>query len=521
LVVSRINLFLKEDRIKPDIKAKAEKYLRDAEFLKSSVPEYATTIERLPATINTDAMEYLPSFPAREDIMIFTRRVRGQEDFFWSKMVNGEWQESRAIAELNTSENEGAHCLSADGKMLVFTACNRKDGLGSCDLYYALFDGQKWSAPANLGPDVNTRYWDGQPSLSANGRTLYFSSERPGGKGGRDLWKIDRKGGGWSQAVNLSSLNTPGNEEVPFVHAADESLYFMSDGLPGCGGSDLFISRKVDNEWQAPKNLGRPINTSEDEGALHVNLAGTKAYFARSVFEGNNRPQIDIFSFDLPQPLRPAPATYVSIRILDKNTKQPLQAIVELINLSSSKVFTKILSDKKGEVLVCIPANEEYAANVSKTGYVFYSEHIQVLDLSTLIDPFEFDVLLSPTKEEVETIPEPIVLNNVFFATGSAALLDKSTYELNKLVGLLNESPDMKIQIRGHTDDVGNDDDNQILSEARAKAIYNYLLDKGIKAEQMTYVGFGENIPIADNQTPEGRQKNRRTEFLIMKNDKE
>lgn len=521
-VINYVTRFLLEEAIKPDIKSKAEKYLRDANYLNHPQKEYSTNIEILPNTINTDELEYLPSFPAREDLMIFTRRVRGQEDFYISKLVNGEWQQSTAISELNTSENEGAHCLSADGRMLIFTACDRRDGEGSCDLYYSLFDGQRWSKPANLGPTVNSRFWDGQPSLSSNGRTLYFSSERPGGKGGRDLWKIDRKGGGWGIAVNLSELNTSGNEEVPFVHAADQNLYFMSDGFPGYGGSDLFVSKKQDNQWQSPINLGKPINTSEDEGALCINLSGTKAYFARTTAtDDQSRLQIDIYSFDIPADLRPVPATYAAITIRDKKTDKPVQAVVEIINLTTSKLFTKVLSTKMGEILVCIPTENEFAVNISKEGYAFHSDHIEVPQQSTINNPKEFSVYLTPIDNVDVIVAEPIVLNNVFFESGSAKLLSKSDYELNQLFELLNKNAQVKIEIRGHTDNVGTEADNQILSEQRAKAIFNYLSNLGINENRMVFKGFGESSPVADNDTEEGRQKNRRTEFIILKNDKE
>ncbi|MCB0664634.1 MAG: OmpA family protein [Saprospiraceae bacterium] len=520
-VVNYMSSLLTKERIKPSVLSAAEKYRRDATFLlQDSIPVYSTNVELLPPTINTGSMEYLPSFPAREDMMIFTRRVNGQEDFYLSRYIEGEWQNSIPLSDLNTQENEGAHCLSSDGKMLIFTACNRRDGLGSCDLYYSRFDGDRWSVPSNLGPTVNTRHWDGQPSLSSNGKTLYFSSDRPGGKGGRDLWKIDRKGGGWDKPVNLEALNTKGNEEVPFVHAADESLYFMSDGWPGFGASDLFLSHKVDGHWETPHNLGKPINTSEQEGALHVNLSGTRAYFARTLESPDNKPQIDIYSFDLPMAIRPLPATYANIQIMDGKTKKPLQAIVEMVNLFSSTIFTKQLTDRQGELLVCIPVDVEYAVNITKEGYVFHSEHIEVHRQTSLIEPIEFTIFLNPVEEKPDTTTAPTVLHNVFFESGSAALLEKSDFELNKLYNLLLTNPDLKIEIRGHTDNVGSDTDNQILSEQRARAINDYLLAKGIEQRRMEYRGYGETFPVADNDSDAGRQKNRRTEFLILGNGK-
>ena len=517
-VFKKMNRFLAGNASRPEIQIKAKKYMRDAQFMQNQPPIYPITITQLPSTINTQEMEYLPSLPAREDVMIFTRRVRGQEDFYISKFVDGQWQKSEALSDLNTNLNEGAHSLSADGKMLIFTACDRSDGLGSCDLYYSVFSGNRWSKPANLGPNVNSRSWDGQPSLSSNGKSLFFSSDRPGGQGGRDIWMINRKGGGWDIAINLTELNTIGNEEVPFIHASDESLYFMSDGHPGYGGSDLFIARRKNEKWQQPVNLGKPINTTEDEGAMHVNLSGTTAYFARTVqLESDpGKVQIDIFEFPVPQEVRPVAATYASIQILDRISKKPLQSTVEIINLTTNTVFLKTLSNKEGELLVCLPLREDFALNISKENFAFHSEHIQVEQQTTMLDPLHFTVFLSPIQLVSTEVDVPIVLNNVFFESGSAELEKKSEYELDRLYRFLMDNPHVDIEIRGHTDDVGSELDNQELSEYRAKAIYDYLAAKSIAKERLNFKGFGESLPVADNTNEAGRMKNRRTEFLIV-----
>ena len=265
----------------PQLSKKATKYLRDAQFMMVEPQTYNIEVATLPATINTEAAEYLPSLPASENLMVFTRRVRGQEDFYVSKYHNGNWLRAIALDDLNTAENEGAHCLSADGKLLIFTGCARRDGMGSCDLYFSVLREGIWTTPRNLGPQVNSKNWDAQPSLSASGTTLYFSSDRPGGQGGRDIWTVNRTSNGWGRATNLDMINTVDNEESPYIHFDDESLYFMSDGHPGFGGYDLFMTKK-DRAWQKPINLGHPVNTREDEGALHVDRLGLIGYFARS-----------------------------------------------------------------------------------------------------------------------------------------------------------------------------------------------------------------------------------------------
>ncbi len=216
--ISNLETFLDTGKGAPRIIRRAEKYLRDALFLENDAQTLELDIKALPKTINTPLPEYLPALPAKEDIMVFTRRVDGQEDFYVSKYEHGSWQEGQPMAHLNTIGNEGAHCLSADGKLLIFTACERRDSRGSCDLYFSVKKDNGWTAPRNLGQEINSKAWDSQPSLSADGRYLYFSSERSGGKGGRDVWIAQRTKTGWGKIKNLEQINTSENEEAPFIH---------------------------------------------------------------------------------------------------------------------------------------------------------------------------------------------------------------------------------------------------------------------------------------------------------------
>ncbi len=502
--------------------AKALKYKRDALFLSEHKEVKKVTIEALPEAINTVDLEYLPSLPAAEDLMVFTRRVHGQEDFYVSRFADNRWQESVPLVDLNTTQNEGAHCLSADGKNLFFTACHRRDAVGSCDLYYSVLRNGKWSQPVNMGEQINSRHWDGQPSISADGSTLYFSSERPGGKGGRDLWFAKRKGRGWTKPMNLSALNTSSNEEAPFLHAAGQQLYFMSDGHPGYGGTDLFYCAQSDQEWKDPVNMGTPINTQDDEGALHINLEGTTAYFAKSVSSSQDQtPQIDIFKFDLPENMRPTPATYVNISVRDRESKKVLQSVVHLVDLQTQKTITRTMTDSNGQLLLCLPVGKDFGLNVSKDKYAFYSDRFNQTDINSRFEPRDLTVLLWPIVQRPDEPSEPIVLNNIFFESGSATLLPESNYELENLFKLLAANDEMKIQINGHTDDVGSESDNQLLSEQRAKAIFDHLISSGISSHRLRYLGYGESRPIADNGTEDGRQQNRRTEFTIVRDDSE
>ncbi|NND07597.1 MAG: OmpA family protein [Saprospiraceae bacterium] len=515
-VSNAMHTFLDTGYGSPQVKAKARKYIRDANFMIDAKAHSDMVIKSLPAAINTTAAEYLPAMPATDAFMVFTRRVRGQEDFFISRRNQDSWLPAQPIKELNTPENEGAHAISADGKMLIFTACARRDGLGSCDLYFSVLGESGWSKPRNMGPTVNSKYWDGQPTLSANGLTLYFSSSRPGGVGGRDLWSTSRTPKGWSSPTNLFRLNTKDNDESPFLHLDGTSLYFMSDGHPGYGGTDLFLSRLIDENWTTPTNLGAPLNTVQDEGALHIDIAGTTGYFAREVSDQDAR-NIDIYKFPIPKHLRPTPATYAMIRILDGGNATPLQGVVDVYDLTLDKSFIRTYTDAKGELLVCLAAGKGFAIHAQKKGYTFFSTHINLEEGNTRLRPYTLEATLYPledAKENVDSV-EPIILENVFFASGSAEILPTSLHELRKLYQLMDENKEMVIEIQGHTDDVGSSSDNDLLSTVRAEAIYNFLIEKGIPQSRMTYRGFGEKRPLVSNDTEAGRQRNRRTEFII------
>ncbi len=500
----------------PKLRKQAEKYLRDSRFIAVQTPT-DIPVSKLKGAVNTAAPEYLPAMPVTGEFMVFTRRVRGQEDFYISTLTSDGWSEGLPISDLNTPENEGAHCVSADGKLLIFTACARRDGLGSCDLYFSTRADGKWSHPRNLGSGVNTSAWEGQPSLSSNGLTLYFSSDRKGGKGSRDIWKVERTSSGWSKAKNLADINTTGNDESPFMHWDNETLYFMTDGLPGFGGSDLFLTRLENTGWTTPLNLGSPLNTSGDEGALFIDMPGQTGYFARTNLLSDEL-DIDIYSFPVPDHLKPLPVTYARVQVVDDQTRLPIQAVIEVYDLQSEKTFIKTYSDRSGELLVCLTSENSYAISVQKEGYSFYSRNIDLSGTHSLLDPYRIEANLIPVSDpQVADSSEAIVLENVFFESGSSALLPESEHELKHLVQLMEDNPDISISIHGHTDNVGSPDDNQVLSLDRSESIKNYLVQSGVGGSRIACKGFGETRPIDTNDTEEGRSRNRRSEFIILK----
>jgi outer membrane protein OmpA-like peptidoglycan-associated protein/tetratricopeptide (TPR) repeat protein len=478
--------------------------------------------ERLSENINTENDEYWPSISLDGEKLVFTRRLKQstgivQEDFFVSEYDSLGWKKAKPIIEINTNENEGAQALSADGRLLFFTACNRPDGFGSCDIYYSVFNGIKWSSPKNAG-SVNSGSWEAQPTISSDNRFLFFSSNRAGGKGKKDIWRaellsIEENGTlKWGAAKNLGdTINTQGDEISPFIHPNNKSFYFASDFHVGMGGMDLFQTElEIDGTFKEPKNLGFPINTFKDEQGLNISFDGKTAYFAS---ERDDIPGLDIFTFQLPEELRPEPVTYVKAKITDAENGNTISAIVELENLSAgSNIHRMEKADENGEILLCLPLNSNYAFNVSETGYLFYSQAIQLEGVNSLKNPFLLNIQLQPVKVGAE-----MNLYNIYFETDSFGILPESEPELTKLVSFLKNNPNLEVEIQGHTDNSGRTESNLELSKMRAKSVVEYLVSNGIPGIRLQSKGFGETSPVAPNDTDGGRKLNRRTTVKIDK----
>ena len=492
----------------------AKKYIKDCEFsieaIKHPVP--FTPINMGPA-INTADDEYLPTATADESTLIFTRKINNNEDFYKSIKVNGVWQTATYLSSnINTPNyNEGAQSISQDGKFLFFTGCNRPDGLGRCDIYVAQKKGDDWGKPYDLQPPVNTPGWESQPSISADGRTLYFVSNRKGGYGGYDIWKSTITDKGWSEPQNLGpNINTPFDEQSPYIHADDSTLYFCSDGWPGLGGKDLFVSHLgKDGKWQKPVNMGYPINSSGDENGLSVTASGQYAFFASNNLSGGYG-GYDIYTFELPVNVRPHTVTYVKGVVVDIKTQKPLEGAVEIIDLDKNAAVYQDYSDAvDGSFLATLVTGKNYGLNVSKSGYLFYSANFSLI--GTNAKDYNLKVELSPIE-----IGNKVVLNNIFFDTNRFDIKPDSKAELQKLLDFLTQNPTIRIEISGHTDNVGNIQSNQVLSQNRAKSVYQYLINYGINPARLIYKGYGETQPIVPNNSDDNRAKNRRTEFKII-----
>lgn len=480
---------------------------------KLSEKNYVFAPQNMGDSINTQDLEYFPSLTIDGKKLIFTRRVASNEDFYESDRVDDHWTKARPLAgNINTPDyNEGAQNISQDGQWLIFTGCNFPKGFGSCDLYISYLTKQGWSQPQNMGRNINSEYWESTPSLSPDKRDLYFSSTRPGGFGGNDIWVSHRQEDGkWSKPYNLGpEINTSGNEGTPFIHADNQTLYFNSTGHPGYSDKpDLFVSRKMkDGKWSVPKNLGYPINTIDDEGSMIVTADGKTAYYSSDRMEGKGG--LDIYSFTLREDLRPLRTLWVKGKVYDQKTGLGLPSTVELTNLTDGELISKLQTDEEGAYLTTLPVGHDYAFNVHRRGYLFYSENYNISETTDSI--FKADIPLQPIEANAS-----IVLKNVFFDTKETKLKPESRSELDRVVNLMQENPGMKIIIKGYTDSIGTEAANLELSKGRALSVVNYLISKNVSADRLMHKGMGEQEPIADNSTEAGRAKNRRTELSVV-----
>ncbi len=475
--------------------------------------------------VNTEYDDYWPSLTIDEKVLTTTVRLpkddrfpisqrNSQEDFLVTYKIDSSWTKAVNIGPpINTEDNEGSQAFSVDGRLLFYAVCNRKEDYGSCDIYFSEKKGNVWSNPKNIGQPVNSIVWESNPTFSSDGRTLIFTVDhRRGGSGKKDLWKsVLQYGGTWSEPENLGDLiNSDGNDIAPFIHPDNKTLYFASDGHLGMGGMDLFVSRKdTHGVWQKPVNLGYPINTFQDEFGLIVNAHGNLAMFSSDREDSRGQ---DIYSFKLPVEFRPNPVTYVKGIVYDVITNKKLGAKFELIDLETSEIVVRSFSNEvSGEYIVCLPIDRNYAFNVSKENYLFHSENFSLKNIDDPTKPYKLDIPLQPLAKGVK-----VVLKNIFFETDSYKLKPESYIELRKLIEFMNFNLNLKVEIGGHTDNVGTKQYNQTLSNNRARTVYDYLIKNNISSSRLSYKAYYFSQPIYSNDTEEGRAMNRRTEFKIV-----
>ena len=501
----------------------SEKYRKKANVLKKSC-EFSISAMRSPVTfnpdnlganINSEADEYLPALSADGSTLIFTRskKVDGfrNEDFYLSYNNTDDWQLAENLGKpINTPQNEGAQCITADGLTLYFTACSRNDSYGRCDIYESNFVNDKWTDPVNLGENINTENWESQPAISADGRQLFFVSNRPGGIGGKDIWVSYKNAiGTWTKAKNLGKdINTSKDDISPFLHWDNQTLYYASKGFVGMGGFDIFLSRLDESgNWGTVKNIGYPINSPSDENSLIVAKDGRTAYFASAYFN-DGRSDLDLYTFDLPQESRAREVAYVQGVITDSKTRKPIKAEIELVDLQSGRSYKSSQSDADGNYMLCLPSDAEYALTVSKKNYLFYSENIHLKQ--------EGSILLKNFKLQALEVGEQVRLDNIFFEIEAYHLKDASATELSKIIQFMESNPFLVVEIGGHTDNSGSKNYNLDLSQQRAASVKNAIIQRGLKPNRIQIKGYGMSEPLNSNSSEEERAINRRTELKII-----
>ena len=463
--------------------------------------------------------EYWPTISSDGKTMIFTR-ISNDSKLRTDQMNQADsaiWDIAMLVNDTIAFYNEGVKTLTDSSKIMFFTACNRPDGMGNCDIYFARFKDGKWTEPVNAGSQVNSEFWEGHPTFSAESKVLYFSGDKTGGKGKSDIWKCELTGFSedglpqWKQPVNLGNLiNTSGNEISPFIYENKQLLYFASDGHPGIGGMDLY-SAETDNLGNITnlKNLGYPINTHYDDAGLTLSYVCDTTYFTSSRMTEKGE---EIFAFNLDRGLATTPVAYVKVKVIDLKTKKPVLASVKLENQPFKASRFQIQdTDENGETMFCVQLNRNYAFTISQPGYLFISRFINQGNVNSINEPQELNIELEPIEIGAE-----VQLYNIYYETDSFRILPQSETELQNLVSFLKNNNELKIEIQGHTDSSGNAESNQILSQRRAKSVVDYLTRNGINTNRLKFGGYGDKVPISSNETAEGRMLNRRTTIKIL-----
>jgi len=507
-------------------------------------------IDNLQNTVNSPHDEYGPVITADESLLLFTSKrpytdmpaiESGEyfEDIYLSTKKNKAWKSPDRLGKpLNTEYHDAVKGLSNDGSRLIVYK-----GDNGGDLFESKMSGTSWSKPDRYPKQINSDYHEASGSFSYDGKSLYFVSDKPGGIGGHDIYKSTKnEKGKWSEAENIGNVvNTPYDETAVFMHPDGKTLYFSSKGHGTMGGYDIFKSTFENGKWNEPVNIGYPINTPDDDVFFVISASGKHGYYS-SIKEGGNGGQDlyiitflgpdKIFTFNNEDNLiaeKTAPIsekvvaqtvkideaklTLLKGIVIDEKTRQPVLATIDLIDNTTNQILATFESNAStGRYLVSLPSGKNYGLAVKATGYLFHSENF---DLPDTAQYQEIEKEIALKKMEVGS---KIVLRNVFFDFNKSTLRPESNAELQNLLTLMTENPNLKIEISGHTDNVGSAAYNKKLSESRAQAVVNFLLGKGVDKSRLTFAGYGFDQPIAPNDTEEGRQLNRRTEFKVVKN---
>jgi outer membrane protein OmpA-like peptidoglycan-associated protein len=494
------------------LKEKANALYAVCQFAKSQNIAPEISILNMGDSINTPASEYFPTVSIQDSLFLFMRRQNlSREDFYASNMGMNGFSAAIPLSDtLNFAAKKGSMSLSADLQTLYYAADYAEQGYGRYDIYKVQRTPWGWSKPKNLGQNINSDFWDSAPSIAPDGNSIYFASNRPEGLGGIDIYvSYKNEKGFWEEAINLGpSINTKGDDQTPFIHADNQSLYFSSNGRAGFGGSDIYVSRKkIDGNWTTPVNLGYPINTYDNEGSIAVASNGATAYIASD--RSDSRGELDIYKITLAENTRAFKTWYIKGQIIDAKTKKTIAAELQIVDPASGYPMMEIKIDSMGQFLLALPYFDSLGLKINSPDHDYLSSILPIESLRNMAGK-TFDFALTPIEKEFTK-----TFNQVYFASNSAILQSISNIELDALVGYLKTTSNAHILIEGHTDNKGTPARNKLLSLQRANAIAKYLQQKGIAANRIERKGLGATKPIADNKTVDGRAKNRRISFTI------
>jgi len=528
--------FLKDvDKIKSDKDySRVVDLLKYSKFYSHMIKNPVPFDPKIVEGISTPENEYLPFITADNQMAFYTREMKQpgekntliqsdqyKEKFMFSRLQpDGKFDAGEEMPDpFNLNDNEGGASLTVDNKTLYYTVCkytldktcNCKNYY-NCDIYYSEYIDDEWTPIKSVSDKVNLpTTWESQPSISADGKTLYFVSDRSGGYGGYDIYRSVRNDNGeWGTPINLGpTINSTGNEKSPFIHPDGKTLYFSSDGWMGMGGYDIFYSHlNDDGTWSTPVNIGYPINTADDEVGFFVSTDGQKGYFASNKLKGPGG--WDVYSFDLYDKAKPGKVLFVSGTVKAEAETEIARTKIELKNMETKKISEIPLDSITGKYTAVAPFNNDYIMTVKREGYVYETRYISKTD-SIYKNPTHLDLEI----QKIE-LNKSYRINDIYFAFNSFELTPESKAILDLLIEFLEENSSICIEIQGHTDNIGNDAKNMELSADRAKSVYNYLISNSISPKRLTYKGFGKTVPVASNETEEGRAKNRRTVFVII-----
>jgi outer membrane protein OmpA-like peptidoglycan-associated protein len=496
---------------------------------KANADTVKITITNLGKTINTSFPEYAPVISADGEMLVFTSRrpftekeikkgKTGMENVYFSEYdaKKKKWTDAKHLPPPVNQEgrHNSAIALSNDGqKMLLY----QDDESGNGDIYESNLGGETWSVPVKLSEPVNTKSHESSASISPDGRTIYFVSNRKGGKGGRDIWMCrltnENK---WGNAENLgSSINTSEDEEGVFIHPDGKTLYFSSKGHNSTGGYDIFKTTFENEKWSEPQSMGARINTIDDDLYFVLAANGQTGFYSSAKAGGLGDKDIYEVHFTPLKVKKEKEAgpqlTLLKGTITDEDSKAPLAADIDIIDNVKNEVITTIRSNSvSGKYLVSLPSGKNYGIVVKAKDYLFHSENVNI--------PFSsgYQEIIKDVQLKKLEVGKSIVLNNIFYDFDKATLRPESMSELERLVQLMNENPTLTIELSSHTDNKGTNEYNQKLSQQRAQSVVDFLIGKNVAKNRLVAKGYGETVAVADNETEEGRQQNRRTEFKIL-----